>query len=70
MKEKCYCVYREDAYGKNKLLYAFKKEEDAKWYAYTMNNDTDIEAEQCQYFIIELDLISSLEAKNVKTRNN
>lgn len=41
MKEKCYCVYREDAYGKNKLLYAFKKEEDAKWYAYIMNNDTD-----------------------------
>lgn len=70
MKEKCYCVYREDAYGKNKLLYPFKKEEDAKWYAYTMNNDTDIEAEQCQYFIIELDLISFLEAKNVKTRNN
>ena len=60
MKEKCYCVYREDAYGKNKLLYVFKKEEDAKWYAYTMNNDTDVEAEQCQYFIIELDLISSL----------
>ena len=70
MKEKCYCVYREDAYGKNKLLYAFKKEEDAKWYAYTMNNDTDIEAEQCQYFIIELDLISSLEVKNGKTSNS
>jgi ribosomal protein S6 len=70
MKEKCYCVYREDAYGKNKLLYAFKKEEDAKWYAYTMNNDTDVEAEQCQYFIIELDLISSLEVKNGKTSNS
>lgn len=47
MKEKCYCVYREDAYGKNKLLYVFKKEEDAKWYCYTMNNNTDVEAEQC-----------------------
>lgn len=35
-----------------------------------MNNDTDVEAEQYQYFIIELDLISSLEVKNVKTRNN
>lgn len=70
MKEKCYCVYREDAYGKNKLLYVFKKEEDAKWYAYTMNNDTDVEAEQCQYFIIELDLISSLEVKNGKTSNS
>lgn len=70
MKEKCYCVYREDAYGKNKLLYVFKKEEDAKWYAYTMNNDTDVEAGQCQYFIIELDLISSLEVKNGKTSNS
>ena len=70
MKEKCYCVYRKDAYGKNKLLYVFKKKEDAKWYAYTMNNDTDVEAEQYQYFIIKLDLISSLEVKNVKTRNN
>lgn len=70
MKEKCYCVYREDAYGKNKLLYVFKKEEDAKWYCYTMNNDTDVEAEQCQYFIIELDLISSLEVKNGKTSNS
>lgn len=70
MKEKCYCVYREDAYGKNKLLYVFKKQEDAEWYAYTMNNDTDVEAEQYQYFIIELDLISSLEVKNVKTRSN
>lgn len=69
MKEKCYCVYRENAYGKNKLLYVFKKKEDAEWYAYTMNNDTDVEAEQCQYFIIELDLISSLEAKNGKTSN-
>lgn len=29
MKEKCYCVYRKDAYGKNKLLYVFKKKEDA-----------------------------------------
>lgn len=38
MKEKCYCVYREDAYGKNKLLYVFKKKEDAEWYAYTTNN--------------------------------
>ena len=70
MKEKCYCVYREDAYGKNKLLYVFKKEEDAKWYAYIMNNDTDVEAEQYQYFIIELDLISSLEVKNGKTSNS
>lgn len=26
MKEKCYCVYRKDAYGETKLLYAFKKE--------------------------------------------
>lgn len=63
MKEKCYCVYRKNAYGENKLLYAFKKKEDAEWYAYTMNNDTDVEAEQCQYFIIELDLIYSLEVK-------
>ena len=30
MKEKCYCVYRKDAHGKNKLLYVFKKKEDAK----------------------------------------
>lgn len=69
MKEKCYCVYRENAYGKNKLLYVLKRREMLKWYAYTMNNDTDVEAEQCQYFIIELDLISSLEAKNGKTSN-
>lgn len=70
MKEKCYCVYRKDAYGETKLLYAFKKKEDAEWYAYMMTNDTDVEAEQYQYSIIELDLIPSLEVKNVKTRNN
>ncbi len=70
MKEKCYCVYRKNAYGENKLLYVFKKKGDAEWYAYTMNNDTDVEAEQCQYFIIELDLISSLEVKNGKTSNS
>ena len=35
-----------------------------------MNNDTDVEAEQCQYFITELDLVSSLEVKNAKTSNN
>lgn len=46
-----------------------KKKEDAEWYAYTMNNDTDVEAEQCQYFIVELDLISFLEVKNGKTSN-
>lgn len=69
MKEKCYCVYRKDAYGETKFLYAFKKKEDAEWYAYTMNNDTDVEAEQYQYFITELDLISSLEVKNGKTSN-
>lgn len=68
--KKCYCVYRVDAYGKNKLLYVFKREEDAEWYAHRMNNDTDVEAEQCQYFIIELDLIFSLEVKNVRTINN
>lgn len=69
MKEKCYCVYRKDAYGETKLLYVFKKKEDAGWYAYMMNNATNVEAEQCQYFIIELDLISSLEVKNGKTSN-
>lgn len=69
MKEKCYCVYRKDAYGDTRLLYVFKKEEDAKWYAYTMNNDTNAEAEQYQYFIIELNFISSLEAKNGKANN-
>lgn len=70
MKERCYVVYCKDAYGETRLLHAFKKKEDAEWYAYTMNNDTDVEAEQCQYFITELDLFSSLEVKNVKTRNN
>lgn len=65
MKEKCYCVYRKDAYGKNKLLYVFKKKEDAECFIDTMNSEmTSEERWQGQYLIHETEMITDWRLEN------